>query len=93
MDAARDVELHRGGHRAERDAGAGDERLEQHVARARERAGSPGGGVEPGLDERAAGVDLAGDLLLVELAVGSERDQRGRRLLAVLVLKRLLHRL
>jgi hypothetical protein len=49
--------------------------------------------MEPGLDERAAGVDLAGDLLLVELAVGPERDESGRRLLAVLVLERFLHRL
>ena len=49
--------------------------------------------MEPGLDERTTGVDLAGDLLLVELAVGPQRDQRGRRLLAVLLLERSLHRL
>ena len=93
VDAPRDVELHRGGDRAERDAGAGDERLEQHVSGAGERAGAAGGGVEAGFDERAAGLDLARDLLGVELSVGAQRDEGGRGLLAIAVLERRLHRL
>ena len=93
VDAARDVELHRGRHRAERDAGAGDERLEQHVAGAGEGAGAAGRGMQAGLDEHAAGLDLARDLLLVELPVGTERDEGRRGLFAVAILERLLHRL
>src|SRR5579884_1488698 len=93
LNAARDVELHRGGDRAEGHAGAGDERFEEHVAGAGERARAPGRGMEPGLDERAAGLDPARDLLLVELPVGPERDERRCGLLAIAVLERLLHRL
>ena len=93
MDAARDLELHRRRHRAERHAGAGDERLEQHVPGAGERAGAAGRGMEAGLDEHAAGLDLACDLLFVELPVGTERDEGRRWLFAVAILERLLHRL
>jgi hypothetical protein len=45
------------------------------------------------LDELAAGVDLAGDLLLVELPLGTEDDERRRRVGPVSVLQRLLDRL
>jgi hypothetical protein len=47
--------------------------------------------MEAGLDEHASGLDLACDLLLVELPVGTERDEGRRGLLAVAVLERLLH--
>src|SRR5213079_2639354 len=50
-------------------------------------------GMEAGLDEHAAGLDLACDLLLVELPVGTERDEGRRGLFPVAVLERLLRRL
>jgi hypothetical protein len=43
------------------DARAGDQRLEQHVARAGLHAAAAGGGVQPGFDQRLAGLDAAGD--------------------------------
>src|SRR6478672_590202 len=49
--------------------------------------------MEAGLDEHAAGLDLARDLFLVELPVRLERDQGRRGFFAVAVLERLLHRL
>jgi hypothetical protein len=61
---ARDVEAERRRGGAQGDAGAGDERVQQHVAGAREDAAAAGGRVQPRLDERAAGLDAAGDLLV-----------------------------
>ncbi len=61
----------------ERDAGAGDERLQQHVARAGLQAVAAGGRVQPGLDQGAAGLDLAGEVLLADLALGAQRDHGG----------------
>ena len=52
------VELERGGDGAQRDAGARDERLEQHVAGASQQAGAAGRRMQPRLDEGAAGGPL-----------------------------------
>ena len=81
----------RGGDRAQRHAGAGDERLEQHVARAQQRAVAAGGGVQAGLGERAAGLDRAGDAL-AERAARPQRDQRRVGVVAVALLQRRLQR-
>ena len=50
-----------GGDRLQRDAGAGDQGFQQHVAGAQLEAGAAGGGMEAGDRQRAAGLDLAGD--------------------------------
>ena len=64
--AAVELELQRGGDGLQRDAGAGDERLEQHVAGAQLDAGAAGRRVKAGDRQRAAGLDLAGDRLVVD---------------------------
>ena len=69
---------------AERDARAGDERLEQHVAGAQQGAVAAGRGVQAGLGDRPAGVDLAADVL-AERARGLQRDQRLVGVVLVLV--------
>src|SRR5689334_16766493 len=68
------------GHRAQRDAGTGHERLQQQVARAREHAGPAGRRVEAGLDQGAACLDAAADLLRIQLTACREGDEgtRGR---------------
>jgi hypothetical protein len=70
------VDLQRGCHGFERDAGAGDECLEQHVARAGLQAAAAGGGMQPGFDERPPGIDATGDAF----AHSSLRFQRDERL-------------
>src|SRR6185436_13637819 len=47
-----------GGNRFQRDAGAGDEGFQQHVAGAELQAGAAGGGVQASYRQRAAGLDL-----------------------------------
>ena len=69
----------RGGDRLERDAGAGGQRLQQHVAGAGLEAAAAGGRVQPGLDQRPAGLDLAGEAFAGELALGAQRDHRALR--------------
>ena len=66
----RERNFERGRDRLQGDAGAGDQRLEQHVARAEAAAVAAGRRVQPGLDHRPAGLDLAGDALAAELALG-----------------------
>src|SRR5256714_14958515 len=61
-----------GGHGTERDAGAGDERFEQHVARARGEAVAAGGGVQSGGGQRLARLHAARDAV-AERALGLER--------------------
>ena len=61
----------------QRHAGAGDERLEQHVARAQLRADAAGSGMQARDRERAAGLDLAGDVLVIELALRLQGDDGG----------------
>src|SRR4051795_7299674 len=53
--------LDSGRDRFQRDAGAGDQRLEQHVARAELEAGAAGCGMQAGHCDGAAGLDLADD--------------------------------
>src|SRR4051794_40320240 len=75
--ASSEVDPEGGGHRGEGDTRAGDQRLEEHVTGACKRAGAAGGGMEAGVDERAAGSDGAREALLAEGAPSSERDARG----------------
>src|SRR5579871_731418 len=86
----RDIE--RGCHRLQGDAGAGDQRFEQHVAGAQFEPAAAGGGMQPGDRERAAGLDLAGDVGIVERALGLERDDGGLRRALVALLDRRLQR-
>src|SRR4030095_16830887 len=76
----------------ERDAGARDQRLEQHVARAGLQPASAGGGMQPRFDQRFSGVDAAGDAF-ADAPLRAQGDQGGPRLLAVAVLDRRLERL
>src|SRR3954454_24967942 len=76
------------GDRAQRHARTSDQGLQEHVARARERAVPAGRRVQAGLDERAAGLDRARDFLGAELAVGPQRHARARGVLAVALLQR-----
>ena len=84
------IDFKRGRHRFQGHAGAGDERFEQHVAGAQLRAGAAGGGVQARDRERAAGLDLAGDVLVIERALRLQGDDGGVRVAAVLVLQRRL---
>ena len=61
----------RGCDRLHRDSRAGDQRLQQHVPRARQRAVAAGGRVQAGLYQGPSGVDAAGDAFL-QRAVGFE---------------------
>ena len=56
----------RGGDRFERDAGAGHQGFEQHVARAQFHSRAAGGRMQAGDRERPAGLDLAGDVGVVD---------------------------
>ena len=83
--------VERGRDRLERHAGAGDQRLEQHVAGAQLQPGAAGRRMQAGDRERAAGLDLAGDVRVVERALGLERDEGGLGVALVAVLERRLH--
>src|ERR1700730_1412102 len=65
--------IDRGGDRFERDAGAGDQSLQQHVARAQLHPRAAGGRMQAGDRQRPAGLDLAGDIGGVDGAFGLER--------------------
>jgi len=82
----------RGRDRLERDAGARHQRFEQHVAGAQFEAGAAGCRMQPGDRQRAAGLDLAGDVRVVERALGLKRDESGVRLALVAILDRRLQR-
>ena len=60
----------RGRDRLERHAGTGDQRLQQHVAGAKLHARTAGGRMQARDGERAAGLDLAGDVGVVDRALG-----------------------
>ena len=75
-----------------RHAGAGDQRLEQHVAGAQLEPGAAGRRMQARDRERAAGLDLAGDVRVVERALGLERDEGGLGVALVALLDRRLHR-
>ena len=81
----------RGRDRFQRDARAGDQRLQQHVARAQFEARAAGRRMQARDRERAAGLDLAGDIGVVERAVRLERDHRRMRIALVAILDRRLH--
>ena len=74
----------------ERDAGAGDERLEQHVARAGAQAVAAGGGMQPGRRSAPCPVWTRQVMPSPSVAVGVQRDDGRRRALAVLLLQRRL---
>ena len=67
--------VERGRDRLERHAGAGDQRLEQHVAGAQFKSGAAGGGVQARDRERAPGLHFAGDLRIIERALGLQGDE------------------
>src|SRR5882757_9346945 len=75
--------VERGRHRLQGHAGAGDQRLEQHVAGAEFQARAAGGGMQAGDRERPSGLDLAGDVGVVERSLGPERNERGLRIALV----------
>jgi hypothetical protein len=78
-------------HRLEGDAGAGDQRLEQHVAGAQLETGAAGRGMKAGNGERPAGLDLAGDVRVIEGAACTKRHHRRLRIGLVALLERRLH--
>ena len=83
-DALAQLDLQRGRDRFQRHAGAGDQRLQQHVARAELGARAAGRRVQAGDRERAARLDLAGDVLVVEFSLRLQRHDRRIGLGAVL---------
>ena len=87
----RDGDPERGRDRAQRHPGARDQRLEQHVARAQQRAVATGRRVEPGLGERPARVHRAGDAV-AQVTRRGQRDQRSLGLGPVALLERRLQR-
>ena len=72
--------------------GAGDQRFEQHVARAGLQPAAAGGGMQARFDQRLAGVDAAGDAL-ADSALRAQRDDCRRGILLVAFLDRRLQRL
>jgi len=87
--AAAHVELERGGDRPERHPRARGERLEQHVARAQQRAVAAGRGMQTRLGDRAPGVDAAADAL-AKAPARLEGDGSGVGVVAVALLERRL---
>src|SRR5262249_5763556 len=85
----RDVE--RGRDRLERHAGAGDQRLQQHVAGTKFEPRAAGGGMQARDRERAPGLHLAGDVGIIERALGLQGDVGGLRVALVALLERRLH--
>ena len=81
----------RGGDRLERDAGAGDQRLEQHVAGTELEPRAAGGGMQARDRERPPGLHLAGDVGIVERALGLQGDVGGLGVALVALLERRLH--
>src|SRR4051795_5500156 len=72
--AAGHVDSERGRDRGHRDPGTGNQRLEQHVARAGEHPRAASRRVQPRLDERPTGRDRARDVLVLERTLCFERD-------------------
>jgi hypothetical protein len=82
-----DLELESGGDRVHRHAGAGDQRLQQHVARAGVDAAAAGGGMKAGFDEGLRGLDGAGHAF-ADRALGLQGDHGAFRIVTVLRLDR-----
>src|SRR5262249_52588049 len=83
--------LERGRDRLERDAGAGDQRLEQHVAGTKFETGAARCGVQPSDRERTPRFHLASDVRVVERALGLQGDEGRLRVAFVALLERRLH--
>src|SRR5947207_4903015 len=83
--------VERGRDRLERDAGAGDQRLEQHVAGAKFKSGSTRCRMQPGDRERTPGLHLASDVRVIERALGPQGDEGRFRVAFVALLERRLH--
>ena len=66
MDGTGDLDATAGGYGTQGYAGASNERLEQHVARAGESAITPCGRVQTGSDQRPAGLDRTGDIAVIK---------------------------
>ena len=73
----RTAEAERGGDRLQRHAGAGDQRLQQHVSRTEFQPVAAGRGMKPGNGERTPGLDLAGDRSRVERSFGAKGHASG----------------
>src|SRR5262252_107101 len=86
-----DRNVERGRDRLEGDAGAGDQRLEQHVAGAQLEPGAAGRGMQACDRKRAPGLYFAGDMRVIERALGLQGDEGRFRLTLVALLERRLH--
>src|SRR6478752_2800284 len=84
--------IERGRHRLHRDASAGDQRFEQHIAGAKLEPGSAGRRMQARDGQRATGLDLAGNIAVVEGALGLQSYECRLRIALVALLDRRLHR-
>src|SRR5437764_434102 len=91
MHGARHVDAKRGRDRAHGHARAGDERLQQHVARAGAQPVSTARRVKPGLHKLARRLHRARNAL-AQLSAGAQHHDRRLRVLAIPLLQRLLNR-
>src|SRR5262249_48599731 len=66
-------------------------RLQQHVAGTKLEPGAAGGGMQARDRERAGGLHLAGDVSIIERALGLQGDVGGLRVALVALLERRLH--
>src|SRR5262249_51596336 len=83
--------VERGGDCLERHAGAGDQRLEQHIAGTELEPGAAGRRMQARDRERAPGLHLAGDVRVIERAFGLQGDDGRLRGTLVALLERRLH--
>ena len=81
--AAADGHAHRRCHGAQRDAGAADQRFQQHVGGTGQFARPAAGLVQPGRGLAVPGVHHDGDVVAIEPALGAGRDARRVRLVAI----------
>ena len=86
--AAANADVQRRRHGAQGDAGAGDQRLQQHVPRAHLQSAAAGGRVQPGLKQGPAGIHPAAHSRLGQGPLGGQRDEGGCGIVAVTGLER-----
>src|SRR6476661_5939997 len=84
--------IERGRHCLHRDAGAGDQRFEQHIAGAKLKPGSTGRRMQARGGQCATGLDLAGNVAVVEGALGLQSYECRLRIAFVALFDRRLHR-
>jgi len=89
--SAGDRDLQRRGHRPQRDPGARDQRLQQHVPGTGQRPVPAAGGMQARHRQRLAGGYRAADVLFAELTMSLQGDDGRLRVVPVGVLERLLH--